>query len=395
MAINQSQLTLNFLITWMNSMYSDDDVENVFTTKEQELLLQAALLSGDRALDAWHRWLGCTDIEDEMDNGSFRLLPLLFYNLKKHHIDHPIMSRLKGIYRHAWYNNHKLFFELSKILKSINNAGIPSMILKGAALTIETYKNYAIRPMADIDILVPEKHADLTNTLLKRAGWSSPADRSLKMDLKYRHSLNFENIAGFEFDLHWHPVKDSSIVASEKHYDHIFWQHAVPIKIVDEPTLAPGRPESLFLVIIHGTWRNAEPPIRWIADAMFLIDSFENETEWERFVVHVKNYSVPLQIKRALVYLKEKFDAPIPTVIFEALNRIRPTFLQRLVYLCSLGRTKRDPLSIIDKIPGIVEYLRVSGNRGLPKLLTGFPEYVTYRMHNKNLNDLVSYILSR
>ena len=376
-------------------MHSDHFAENVFTTREQELLLQAALKSGEAALDAWRQWLDCTNIENEIDHGSFRLLPLLFYNLKRQDIDHPIMNQLKGIYRHAWSNNHKLFFELGNLLKHLNNAGIPSMVLKGAALTIETYQNFAIRPMADIDILVWEKQADQVNALLRQTGWSSSGgDQSLKMDLKYRHSLNFVNHAGFAFDLHWHPVKDSSIVAGEKHFDQLFWQHAVPIKIAEEPTLAPGRPESLFLVIIHGTWHNVEPPIRWIADAVFLINSFENDDEWARFLLHVKNYGVPLQIKRALIYLKEKFDAAIPAAVFNALNQMRPALPQHLVFHCSLRRAKRGWHSIISRIPGIVEYLRVSGNRGWPKLLAGFPEYATYRMHKKTLKDLMAYLRS-
>ncbi|MEJ2041204.1 MAG: nucleotidyltransferase family protein [Desulfosarcinaceae bacterium] len=147
-------------------MHPDDSRENAFATREQELLLQAALLKGDPALEAWRRWWDLIDFEKEMDAGSFRLLPLLFHNLKKHDVVHPVMDRLKGLYRHAWYNNHRLFFELSGILKCIHAAGIPTMVLKGAALTVQVYKNHAIRPMADIDILVPQDRAILAHALL-------------------------------------------------------------------------------------------------------------------------------------------------------------------------------------------------------------------------------------
>ena len=376
-------------------MHHTDIVKNPFATREQELLLQAALLNADQALAAWHRWLDSIDFENEMDQGSFRLLPLLFCNLKKHDVDHPIMHRLKGIYRHAWYNNHKLFFELSRILRCINAAGVPTMVIKGAALTVMVYKNFAIRPMADIDILVPEDRVELTNRLLNRAGWSSPSNLPVKRIFKFRHSLGFQNCQGLEFDLHWHPVRYSRIIASEKHHHDAFWENALPIKIVDEPTLAPGLPESLFLTIIHSAWSNQIPPIRWIPDAIYLIDAIRAQADWARFTLLAEKYSVPLQVNCALGYLQEKFDAGIPKFVFDALNQIPVTFPQRLVFKHSLGQTREDGYSIIGRIPGVVEYLRVSGDRGWYKLLTGFPEFVKYRVHKMKLKDLLAHIVKK
>ena len=376
-------------------MHTDDSRENAFATREQELLLQAALLKGDPALEAWRRWWDLVDFEKEMDAGSFRLLPLLFHNLKKHDVVHPVMDRLKGLYRHAWYNNHRLFFELSGILKCLHAAGIPTMVLKGAALTVQVYKNHAIRPMADIDILVPQDRAILANALLTRAGWAPLADRPLEKDLKYRHSLNFANTDGFEFDLHWHPVKDSSIVASERQYDAAFWRNAVPIKIVEEPTLAPDRPEALLLSVVHGSWGNIVPPIRWIADAVYLIDAFNGRTDWDRFISLVRHYSVPHLADHALRYLNARFNAGIPSAVFEALRRMEISFVHRLAFH---NCTKRSPMqlyTLAQRLPGVVEYLRVSGNRGLIKLVSGFPEYVAYRMRNKKINDLVGYVFAR
>jgi hypothetical protein len=365
---------------------------NIFTSREQELLLKAALLSDRQAPAALAQWVAAVDLEAEMDNGSFRLLPLLFHNLKKLGIQHPVMTRLKGIYRYAWYKNHQLFFELSKILKSLHQAGVPTMVLKGAALTALVYQNLAIRPMYDMDILVPADSVEFTHRLLQKAGWSSLQNRSLEKDIKYRHSLNYISPTGTEFDLHWHPVKDSSIVAYEKRYDKAFWQTAVPIKIVDAPSLAAGLPESLFLVIAHGTWENKESPIRWIADALFIIRSFQSRNDWRQFLRLVKNYGLPLQVARALVYLQKTYQAAIPQYVFDQLGLMRVTYLQQIIFHCSLGRPSKGCYAVIKKIPGIVEYLRVSGDRGMIRLLAGFPEFVRYRMHKKNLQDLIGYI---
>ena len=60
-------------------------------TKEQELLLKAALLKGEEAIKAWHEWKTCVDIEF-IDHGSNRLLPLLYFNLVQNDINDPIIN---------------------------------------------------------------------------------------------------------------------------------------------------------------------------------------------------------------------------------------------------------------------------------------------------------------
>jgi hypothetical protein len=44
-------------------------------TEQQELLLKAALLKGEPAIQAWERWVSQVDIND-LDQGSLRLTPL-------------------------------------------------------------------------------------------------------------------------------------------------------------------------------------------------------------------------------------------------------------------------------------------------------------------------------
>ncbi|HSR18731.1 MAG TPA: hypothetical protein VLM39_11630, partial [Ignavibacteriaceae bacterium] len=76
-------------------------------TKEQELLLKASLFEGDKFIYAWEKWKSCVNFE-QIDPGSYRLLPLLYQNLVKHEIKDPLTERLKGIYRRTWFENQIL-----------------------------------------------------------------------------------------------------------------------------------------------------------------------------------------------------------------------------------------------------------------------------------------------
>jgi hypothetical protein len=123
----------------------------VLPTAEQELLLRAALWSGERATAAWLEWASRVDVvNDLVDEGSFRLLPLVYRNLDRVGLAGPSMSRLKGVYRHSWAKNIALFRETQRVLHRLGGAGIDTIIMNGIALTHLYYQDFETRPMSDI-----------------------------------------------------------------------------------------------------------------------------------------------------------------------------------------------------------------------------------------------------
>jgi hypothetical protein len=119
-------------------------------TARQELLLRAALLPTAEAGAAWSEWAAGPAM-DNLDEGSYRLLPLVYRNLKAQRIQHRLMGTLKGLYRRAWCENQLLFHRTVGVLESLRKAGIPTLLLKGAALALEYYKDLGARPMSDLD----------------------------------------------------------------------------------------------------------------------------------------------------------------------------------------------------------------------------------------------------
>jgi len=107
-------------------------------TWRQELLLRAALLRGKEAIAAWREWKSSVDV-DRLDQGSRRLLPLLYRNLRAHGVEDPLMNSFKGIYRLTWYKNQMAFHKMTSLLRSFHHAGIETMLLKGAALVMLHY----------------------------------------------------------------------------------------------------------------------------------------------------------------------------------------------------------------------------------------------------------------
>lgn len=279
-------------------------------TRQQELLLRAALLQGNDALDAWHEWKSSIDI-DQLDQGSHRLLPLLYRNIRVHKIADPLMNILRGVYRSTWYKNQLLFHNMATLLRSFHIAGIQTMILKGAALTLLYYKDYGVRPMQDFDVLVPTKQITVAINLLEKLHWTpilEPSKVEFDMYLSSRHAYTFTDSAGREFDLHWHLLYE----CLETNADDVFWKDAILTKVSDVSTCTLNSTDQLFHVCVHGVRWNYVPPIRWIADAMMILNS-SPEINWNRLVAQAQKRHLISPLKDSLIYLSDLLNAPIPS----------------------------------------------------------------------------------
>lgn len=306
-------------------------------TPNQELLLKAALFSGEDALEAWSKWRDAVDWEGHFEPGSFRLLPLLYNNLHKHGVDDSAMGKLKGIYRQTWSKNQTLFHEMAKVIEFLQNAGIKTMLLKGASLSLLYYKNNGSRPMADIDVLVPLKQARLANELLQKAGWTSPLPLT-ELDLIYGHAIQLHNRLDKEFDLHWRPFN-----GCQDEYEKDFWDGAIPVKMANVDSMSPNPTDMLFHVIIHGVAWNPVTPIRWIADAITLINSDDFTIDWQRLINTAQKHHLNLRLKKGLQYLHDNFHPLIPPSVMKTIINLPVYYLEKIEYRFMIGN--RDNVS--------------------------------------------------
>jgi len=361
--------------------------DNLYASQEQEMLLKASLFRGNSALHAWQEWKKSINIEDEIDNGSFRLLPLLFQNLRAYKVSDPLMERLKGVYRQTWYKNQKLFHDTGKILKQLHKTGVNTLIMKGGALSILTYQDLGVRPMADVDVMVPFSQIILATNTLKQLGWEPNIYPESLETLKYRISLQYKNQSGEEFDLHWFPY-----IEFNREFSEDIWDHSVQVKLGNEKTAALSETDCLIHVIIHGTLWNPEPPIRWIADAMSILNTPGLHLDWERFIIIIKNNRISLQIGNALRYLKSTYHAGIPDTVIETISRIPVSMVERISYKYSL----RNPNTLTNRLGYIpilyLDFIRFNRHSQLLWSTIKFPKYLQYIYNMDKLSDVFSYL---
>ena len=339
---------------------------------QQLLLIRAALLAGPDGHKARSAWLANVDI-DRLGRASGRLLPLLYDRLRMEGVDHPLLPTLKGVKRRAWYHNQMLFRRASEAIRALGQAGIEVMLIKGAAMAIQYYRDWGLRPMDDVDVMVHYNDVSATIQLLRSLGWKSSdpwiVNNSYSaLTRKFEHAMHFPHSSGQDLDLHWNLLY--AWIGPKQDDD--FWSASrgttfdgLPVRILDPA-------DQLLHIFVHGAAWDSISPIRWIPDAVMLLRTTSN-LDWERFKFQARKRKLTLQIGGALEYLQSSFCDLLPSDLLDEVHRIPVSRLEKFEYN-----------GILKPVTGVVEltfknlihYWRISEGMSLWKSARSFPDFL-------------------
>jgi len=190
---------------------------------EQRLLLQCLHLPDEEARGAYRSWRARVDL-DTLDAGSLSLMPLLGARLTALGVADAIGPRLKGAHRRSWLNGQLLAREAIKAIDRLVARNVPLLALKGLTLLDRYAGDFGLRPMSDVDLLLPRERALEAFDVLARAGFElrpalSRTDLAAKLDTFHGWSVGAGRV---EIDLHWSSlIEDLSPRGDER-----FWQRA-------------------------------------------------------------------------------------------------------------------------------------------------------------------------
>ena len=346
---------------------------HLWPTAEQELLLRACLLRDEAGLNAYREWARRVDVE-ALDYGSLRMLPLLYRNLQRLGFEATVLDKFKGAYRQTHYQNKLAFHRAAVLLKLLARAGIPTLVLKGAALIPLYYGEAGVRPMADFDLVVRPEEALATIRLLERSGWERDPGLPLTPGfISVHYSWHFRLPAAAELDLHWY-IFDQCCYPNA---DVESWESSVPVEIEGFPARALNPTDQLLHTCVHGAEWNPVPPLRWIADAMTIFDRAAAQIDWQRLLRQTKERRLVPAVRDTLTYLRKRLDAPVPDALLSALRNAPVSFIERREYRSRTSPPGNFP-SLRKICFGYLRYRTRTPANGYGRLL-GFPRYLQAR----------------
>jgi hypothetical protein len=303
-----------------------------------ELLLQAALWPKDRAVVAWRRWrdsaaphppAGATGAER-------RLFPLVWQNLGAACSD---VAVLRADYLEAWAQNQRILARASETVSRLGDAGIPTMLLKGAALLSTCYQACSgARAVGDVDLLVPPARAADARRVLAEAGWR-PTFPTPESRLPLLHGLNYEAEESFSLDLHWHSLMETCGPED----DRALWADARPVVLTGGArSSVPSPADHLIIICAHGVRWSASPSVHWMADATRLATGTAGAIDWQRLLARVRELRLACPVSTALDYLASRLEAPVPRFVLAGLAAIPTPPRERLEH-----RARMRPPSVV------------------------------------------------
>ncbi|MFC1836428.1 nucleotidyltransferase family protein [Thermodesulfobacteriota bacterium] len=236
-----------------------------------------------------------------------------------------IRDGLKTDYRESVMRTLTREASTRRLLGEFETAGIPIVVLKGAHLAACLYPDPAMRPMADVDILVQLQDCERARDLLSSMGYAVAEEPPDEFEELVRPSLLFgvEGPTGGYLDLHWGLQAMNYYRLSPV----VVWEEA------RESSLLGNRahlfsPEMNFIhvglhALNHGSWL-----LNWL-DLVLLTRA--RNMDWDRLTDLSERLEAARPLYRALLRLQEEWHVTVPSDTLSRLARYRARWFEDFV----------------------------------------------------------------
>ena len=236
------------------------------------------------------------------------------------------MAVLRDSYLRTASQNLYIRSRLETALRIVTGRGIPVMALKGATLLEEVYGNPGLRPMSDVDLMVPEERAGEAYTLLRDLGYR-PIGTAEEQEATHRNHRHLPTLVSEDgivvLEVHSHIVtKDSPF-----RFDiGAFWDHAREATVAGVCVKAP-RPEHMLLHLAVHFFLDRRfrsfAALSQVADIAAAIDAYGDEIDWDFLQREAVSYGLGMTLFSGLTLARDLMDAPVPHAVLASLGPAR------------------------------------------------------------------------
>jgi hypothetical protein len=319
----------------------------------------------------WRRWYEMVCAEG--------LAPLVYHTLHgKNIIPARVDTELRMGYLRNSLRNDLRVRELHQVLGFLTGAGIPAILLKGSALALAVYRNIALRPMEDVDLLVHPEHVQRAQEALQRSGYrASISEMDGPAALAYGNEVQMHRAgsSGSVIEVHWGLLNST-------HYGRIvpvewFWSSAEPLSFRGADTLILGPEAQVVHLCGHLALHHAGKGMLWLHDVAEVIYHYGDRLDWQTVIERAQAFDLVLPLQQTLPRVAEGWDAPIPAGVLARLAELKPSPEETRVvrWMTAPERTVEvEVWSNLSSLPGWAERGRYLAAKVFPA-----PEYMRQR----------------
>lgn len=288
---------------------------------QQELLLRSALAEPGSALEAYQRLRPHFALQD-VEPGTFPVLPLLYRAFSQIAPEDPDLPRLKGIYRNSWVRNNLMVEALAQVHDALGEAGVEAVMIGSLAAATRYYPELALRPTPTLELVVAREDLVAAVRALGRLGWSAAAP----VHASTPEPVGMANPAGQGCLLLTAITPDfapslPTLAAA-----------TVELEFGGRSVRAVSPADDLLLACVRGARVWPVRSVQWLVDIVQILRSTADEVDWERLLDLAAQHLQTVRLEQALGYLEELVGVPLPAA---PASRRRPVGRrERLAYRC-------------------------------------------------------------
>jgi hypothetical protein len=283
--------------------------------------------------------------------GQHRLKPLLYWRLQHEHqglpVPAPILTELADSFKRSSVRQMMMQRELILTVRALNQAGIPNLALKGAYLAYYAYPHPALRPLRDLDILVPTSKAINGFNALLAQGWqrseSAPGSPSAWLETLH-HLPGLSSASGSTLiEIHHQLAKSEHLPDIGIETIPELWESALTQSIAGTDIQFMAIPHLLLHLIEHAVNHHQfDNGSLFISDLAYLFK--KHDIDWKSFWVLAERYQ---QVRASCLslLLVEYYYGPQPIVWPNSVQKIKQSAQEILIRSARLTLRKDDFLN--------------------------------------------------
>jgi hypothetical protein len=337
-------------------------------SERQQLLLVSALADDSTAVEAWQKVRPQISI-DELEPGSFELLPLIYGNLSQAGHDDVDLQRLKGIYRRTWVKNNLLLARTKAIGDALAESRLRAEFVEGIAIATRFYRELGLRPTSMIDVLVDAGDGDAAIAVLERAGWTERPEQ-----------ISSDGSSRYVYDESATPcvvrtrlATDVAMTTPDTRHGSWLWPAGERHRIQDAEVSVPPPTETLFAVCVAHARAGRLPNTQWIVDAKLAMQ--HAEIDWERLLDLARQTHQVSRLRVALEFFAQLPGSKPPREVCDRFAAAPVSRRLRLAHRCQTGAV-RGPARLSTLVG---DHLATSDNRSLLGVVAAFPRFLRDR----------------
>jgi len=286
------------------------------------------------ALYALGRILAGSDRETELD---WRLLvslarrhgvsPFLWWRLRESQMVSEVPDQVQVMLQEDLYRAaaHSIVCEeqLVEVLGALHAAGVPSIVVKGAALAAH-YPDPALRRYGDLDLWIDQEHLSRAEEVLLDRGYLYTQPKAWWLR-EFQHLPPLKSAQGaLLVELHW--CLDRGEVAGRLPANDL-WARARPWQVGDQPALRLDPVDSVLHLCRHAVVQHrARLGLRALCDLAQATGGWDS-AQWEALAQRASDYVLALPVYLMLTLMDQVLGLPAPSEVLCTLEPPREVAL--------------------------------------------------------------------